>query len=186
MQNNLYGSKKFKKMPLIFSIAFLALSFFAFFFLYKEINNNKKISEKAQTEWQAEASRRDGIKLLERSVKDISKERTLLESHFAESSDIVPFLDTIERLAFSARAKSEVISVDILKDNTVGLLIGLKASGSFETIYKFLTLLENSPYELEFVSMNMQNLNTQIVSDKKIVSRQWEVLFKIKLLSFIQ
>ncbi len=185
MQNNLYSSQKFKKMPLFFSIMFLAFACFAFFFLYKEINDNKKISEKKQIEWQSEADRRDEIKLLEGSIKDISKEKTLLESHFAQSSDVVPFLSTIEQLALSIRAKIEVVSVDILKDNT-GLLVGLKASGSFETIYKFLTLLENSPYELEFVSMDMQNLSTQTVSNKKVVNRQWEAFFKVKLLSFIQ
>lgn len=174
MQNNLHHSQKFKKMPLIFSIIFLAFSCFAFFFLYKEINNNKKISEKTQIEWQNETSRREDIRSLERSIKSISKEKTLLESHFAQSSNIVPFLDTIEKLALSSKNKSEVVSVDILQDGS-GLLIGLRASGSFEAIYKFLTLLENSPYELEFISVDMQRLSLQA---------GWEVVFKIKLLSF--
>jgi len=121
MQNNSHHSQKFKKMPLILSIIFLAFSCFAFFFLYKEINNNKKIAQETQTKWQDEANRREGIRSLERLVKSIIKEKDLLESHFAQSSNIVPFLDTIEKLAFSSKAKSEVVSVDILQDGS-GLL----------------------------------------------------------------
>lgn len=176
MQNDSHHSQKFKKTPLILSIMFLAFSCFAFFFLYKEINNNKKIAQETQTKWQDEANRRDGIRSLERLVKSITKEKDLLESHFAQSSNIVPFLDTIEKLAVSSKTKSEVVSVDISQDGS-GLLVGLKASGNFEAIYKFLTLLENSPYELEFISVNIQKLSAQA---------GWEATFKIKLLSFIQ
>ncbi|MFA5778057.1 MAG: hypothetical protein WC870_01010 [Candidatus Paceibacterota bacterium] len=184
MKSNPYNSPNFKKKPLIISIVFLLFSCLAFFFLYKEINNNKKIEELAQTEWQNEANRREGIKLLDRSIKTISEERASLESHFAQSSDVVPFLDTLEKLAFSVGAKHEVVSVDISEDKT-GLSVGLKASGSFEVIYKFLTLLENSPYELEFTSVDIQKLETQTISAKKVVVPQWGAVFKIKLLSFV-
>jgi len=176
MENNPRQSQKFKKTPMILAIMFLVFSCFAFFFLYKEINKNKKIAQETQAKWQNEASRREEIRSLERLIKSINKEKDLVESHFAQSSNIVPFLDTIEKLAVSSKAKSEVVSVDILQDGS-GLSVGLKTSGSFEAIYKFLTLLENSSYELEFVSVNIQKLSTQA---------GWEATFKIKLLSFIQ
>ena len=171
MQNNFL---KFKKIPIAFSLALLALSFFVFFFLYKEINSNQKILQEGEVKWQNEAYRRDGVKNLESLIKEMGQEIVLLESHFAQSSDIVPFFNTIERLASLSQIKTEVFSVDVSKDNKE-ILIGLKTSGTFEEIYKFLMLLENAPYELEFVSMDIKNLNKQ----------EWEAFFKIKLLSFI-
>ena len=42
--------------------------------------------------------------------------------------------------------------------------MAIKASGSFEALYKFLTLLENSPYELDFISMDIQKLGGEIVA----------------------
>jgi uncharacterized protein YkvS len=175
MQNNPHNFKKFKKMPFLFSILLLIFSCTVFFFLYKQINDNKKIAEKEQIEWQNETDRRNEIKSLERLIKEIDQERVLVESHFAQSSNIVPFLDTIEGLASKVNAISEVVSVDIIED-TSQLLVVIKTLGSFESIYKFLKLLENSPYEIEFASVDIQKSNTQT----------WEAIFKIKLLSFVQ
>jgi len=185
MQDSPHSFQKFKKVPLLLSVIFLAFSSTVFVFLYKGAKSNQMISEKMQTEWQTEATRREGIKSLDHSIKAIEGERALLESHFTQSSNVVPFLDTIEKLALEVQAESEVVSVDIPKEENK-LLVAIKASGSFEALYKFLTLLENSPYELDFISMDIQKLGGEIVSDKIRLFSQWSAIFRIKLLSFIQ
>jgi len=178
MQNN------FKKTPLFLSILLLIFFCVAFFFLNRLINNQVATSDKILSEWQKEASRREEIKSLNRSIQTIENEKSLIETHFAQSSNIVPFLDTIEGLAPKVGAQAEVTSVDIAKDNT-GLMVGIKLSGSFESIYKFLLLLENSPYELEFVSMDIQKTLIKVDPNSKVKTFPWEAVFKIKLLSFI-
>lgn len=187
MLNNPSHPKNFKKISLILSALFLIFSCFVFFFLYKKINGNRKTEELAETKWRTETIRRENIKSLERSITSISKEKNLLELHFIQSSDVVPFLDIIEHLAIESKVKSEIVSVDFSKDS-LGLLVELKTAGNFESIYKFLTLLENSPYELEFISVNMQNSSIQTVFGfgKKVTVPRWEAILKIKLLSFIQ
>lgn len=181
IQNNF---KKFKKAPLIISTILLMFSCFLFFSLYKQTQDNNRAWAQSEMEWQNEANRRNEIKSLDRSLKVIEQERTLLDTHFAKSSDVVPFLDTIEKLASEAGVKAEVVLVDIPKDDS-GLVVGINATGHFEGLYKFLTLLENSPYELDFISMNMQKLNIEIVSDIKTPDSEWSTTFGIKLLSFI-
>ncbi len=176
--------KKFNKTPLFVSIAFLIFSSSFFVFFYQQISENRKISERTQIEWGTEAIRRDEIRSLERSIREIENERNLLESHFAYSANVVPFLDTIEQLAVEAKAKPEITSVDILKDQKK-LSVVVKASGSFESIYKFLTLLENSTYEIEFVSVGLQRLNRQIIPGAGPLP-EWEAIFKVQLISFIQ
>lgn len=176
---------KFSKMPLFLSILFLGISLFFFLYLFRKTNENNQKLQIAENEWQREILRRDEIKMLDRSVKIIEGERAQLETHFAQSSDVVPFLDSIERLAVSAGTKAEVVSVNILGDHT-GLLVGMKASGNFESLYKFLTLLENSSYELDFVSMDMSKEVGVDVTDKNVKISKWDVVFKMKLLSFIQ
>lgn len=179
MKNN------FHKIPLFLSVIFFIFSSFAFLYFYREINNNSEKSQLAEIKWQIEMDRRDEIKTLERSVKTIEEERTQLETHFAQSSDIVPFLDTIEGLASKVGAKAEIISVDILEDHT-GLMVGMKATGTFSGLYKFLTLLENSPYELEFMRMDMHKGVGLDVGNKNVPVPKWDVTFKIKLLSFVE
>ena len=184
MQNSPHSFQKFKKVPLLLSVIFLAFSSTVFVFLYKGAKSNQMISEKMQTEWQTEATRREGIKSLDRSIKAIEDKRILLESHFAQSSNVVPFLDTIEELALEAKAKSEVVSVDIPKEEKK-LSVAIKTSGSFEALYRFLTLLENSPYELEFVSVDLQKSSKEVISEEVTASAEWTALFRVKLLSFV-
>ena len=174
----------FQKISLLFSAIFFVLTFFAFLFLYKEINNNNQKAESNMITWNTEASRREEIERLDHSLQEITDSNALLETHFAKSSDIVPFLNTIEKLAPKAGTTIEIDSVNIKGDNT-GLLVGLKVMGRFESIYKFLTLLENSPYEIDFLLMDIHKLSAGVVTDQKVKDLKWEGVFKIQLLSFV-
>lgn len=193
MQNN------FKKIPLILAAMFFIVFSLTFFFLYKEVNSNNEKTEQSIVELENDVNQRSKIETLNHSIEMIRGDKVLVESHFAKSSDIVPFLDALEALAPRAEVKAEVASVDILKDGT-GLLVGIKASGSFENLYKFLMLLENFPYELEFIAIDMQKetLN-DVPSDMEtesgsgvpkeninIQKSKWQAILSVKLLSFVK
>ena len=168
-----------QKKSLILSVIFLIFSCFVFIFLYKDINSKKEMSQLAQEKWQTEAISRENAKSLINSVKIIEPQKALLETHFVQSSNVVPFLDTIEKITKDVGATAEVVSVDVAKDNPA-LIVEMNASGSFETIYKLIMLLENSPYNLEFISVNIKDSDTSVGK-----SSQWTATFQIKLLSFI-
>jgi hypothetical protein len=176
----------FPKTSFLISILSFCVFLFIFIFFYRAINNNQKESEAKELTWQTEALKRNEIMSLNNSIEIIKDERAKLETYFAKSSNIVPFLDTIEGLATKVSAKAEVTSVDVLKDHT-GLMIGLKASGTFNGLYRFLTLLENSPYELEFISVEIHRETAgEVVTGKNAGLPKWNAIFKIKLLSFIE
>ncbi|OGI68839.1 hypothetical protein A3A05_02450 [Candidatus Nomurabacteria bacterium RIFCSPLOWO2_01_FULL_41_12] len=175
----------FSKIPLFLSIIFFLFFCAIFLYFFGAISNHNKESQLKELEWRAETSRREEIKALDLSIKRLEGERVQLETHFAKSSDVVPFLDTIEELAPQVGAEAGVSSVDISEDR-LSLLVGLKASGTFESLYKFLTLLENSPYELEFLSMDIRKGDISNVPDQGQTSSKWGATFKIKLLSFIE
>lgn len=168
-----------QKLFLLSAAAFFILFSYVFYFLYDRIEENNALAEESNIKWQEEASRLEEIKSLDRSLKMTTKEREELEKHFAKSSDLVPFLDTIEGLARKAGAAASTTSVDLSQDD-LSLLVGLKALGSFQAIYKFLTLLENSPYELEFLYASIYRESAQAASPPS----PWEARFVIKLLSF--
>jgi len=172
------------KKPIIISAILLCITLLGFLYFYRGIDSKNKESQQMETAWQTEALRREEIRTLDNSIKAIEPERAALDTHFAQSSDVVPFLDTLEALAPRASVKTEVTSVDIATDHS-GLLVGLKATGSFEGLYKFLNLLENSPYELDFVSMDFQQ--DQINATNKTPQAQnWSMVLNVKLISFVQ
>jgi len=169
-----------QKKSLIFSIIILIISFLVFFYLLKGINDNKDTTEVIQKEWQTEATYRDNIRFIANLVKNIEPQINSLETHFVQSSDVVPFLNTVEKLAKEVNAEAEVVSVNVAKDSPT-LLVEMKAQGSFETIYKLITLLENSPYIIEFTSVDIQDVST--ITNK---NNEWTASLHMKLISFIK
>ncbi|MDQ3076138.1 MAG: hypothetical protein M3Q34_03345 [bacterium] len=160
-------------------ILFLIMAIFILFALFRQISTNKKIANKIEAQWQGEILTQEKIKILEQSINEVSKEMDSFKSHFARSSDIVPFLDTIEQLATSVSAKATINTVDITEDPP-SLLIGVHAVGSFESVYKFMTLLENASYELQIMTFDLKKEGTS--ADSGPVN--WSVTLRIKVVSF--
>jgi hypothetical protein len=176
---------KFPKLAFIFSILFFIATCFGYYFLATKINNNEDEFNAKTISWQMEASRRDGIRALNDSIKAIAEERANLDTHFAASSNVVPFFDSIEALGPKVGVDAQVTSVELpVKDP--GLIVGVSATGSFEGVYKFINLLENFPYELDFVSMDIHTKDTGGVTPKAGTKSQWVATFKVRLLTFIQ
>jgi hypothetical protein len=180
---------KLKKILIIIPIGLFLFFSILFLFLLKETKKNVEISKQAEINIQEETLAREEAKEFNNFFASIEKEKALFETHFVQNSDVVPFLNAIEKIAGSVGVKAEVSLIEVAKDNT-GLILGMKSEGNFEQIYKFLLLLENSPYELEFISVEMhsssigdiENLEENKNETKK---NQWEAIFKIKLLSFV-
>lgn len=181
MRNNF---KKFKKVPLVTSLVFVVLSFSIFVFIYNRIQNDNNKFNQMAAKWQAETSKAQEIRSLNNALKAIEPEKKELDSHFIQSSDVVPFLDTVEKLAPQVGATANVTLVNVSADNT-SLTVGVSADGTFESLHRYLTLLENSPYQLKFNSVAFTN-NTRADTANSNLSSNWSATFKIQLLSFMQ
>lgn len=175
----------YQKKLLIVSGLFVVMSVGIFLFLYLTIKKNDAIAKEAGKNWQLAVEKREKLSSLDSLVRNIEGEKVALETHFAHSSDIVPFLDTMDSIGTQAKVNSSVSSVDVLADKS-GLVAHIKASGSFEAIYSFLVLLENSPYELEFSSVN---LHREDAGDPTAALANahptWNIDFQVKLISFV-
>ena len=178
------------KKYLVLSFIFLLFSSLFFLFLFKGIKDNNKIVKQADLDWTIESKRQTDLETLDSSLKALADGKVLFDSHFANNSEAVPFLDKLEQLADKVSAIAEVFSVEQKTDTTEGakpnLIVGLKVAGSFEAIYKFITLLENAPYELEIMSMSMDKVEGESQTvDGEIQPSKWSSSLKVKLISFI-
>lgn len=138
----------------------------------------------AEIELQREISKREEIKRMNNYLQSIEKEKAAFETHFITRTDIVPFLDSLESLAGKVGTKATVSSIKISEDGA-GLLVSLRDTGDFSKVYKFLTLLENSPYQLEFVSVDLHRTGDQSNVPQKERLGRWEMVLQLKLISFI-
>lgn len=165
----------FPKIPLIFAVAIFLLFSGSFYLLYNKITDNNVLAEENTIKHLEQIRKVEEIQMLNRGIKAVETEAALVDTHFGKNADLVPFLDTMENLGTLAGAKAETTSVEVIADGSA-VMLGMKAEGSFESLYKYLTLLENSPYRLEFVSVNFA----------KMEKGAWEAEFMIKLISFIK
>jgi Tfp pilus assembly protein PilN len=178
MQNNFPKTNFFAALLMLFVLAGF------FFYVYRSININNEEARLIEENLQNEISKREEMRTLDNSIKAIQPELQALEKHYVSASDIVSLLETLETLASKVDNQAEVTSVDVLKDNT-GLLVNMKTSGSFQNIYKFLTLLENSNYELEILAMDIRKSSSFYFENKDIQIPDWNANFRIKILSFL-
>ena len=153
------------KKLLIISLVIFLFSIFIFYFLYKNIEIKKHSNLELKEEWVKEETRRENAKSLANILLSVKEEKAILENHFVYKSDLVPFLDTLERLASISGNKREITSVEVAKDNT-GLLVNIGVTGSFESLYEYVLLLENAPYEMEFLSADIKNTSSQFELNK--------------------
>lgn len=175
----------FPKITLPFSILFFISSCLVFSFMHKQIGKNNSLAEENNTVWQNEMTRRSILSSMDHSLKIIAPEIAQLETHFAESSDVVPFLNSIENIAQKVGVQAEVLSVDVPANDKV-LSVVMNASGHFEEVYKFLTLLENSPYQLEFTLVDVRRSGEMDTPILKGAKTEWNASIKMNLLSFIK
>lgn len=173
----------FPKIPFFLSLILCSVSIFIFFSLYNKINNDNVESNKIFTTWQKEYKKKEDIDLLNSFLENTTEERVLLNSHFAQASNAVSFLDMMEELGSKVNARAEVLVIDVPEDKAA-LYVSVKVSGTFDSVYKFIKLLENSPYETEIVSLDMSKVVLSGSLNKQ--SFVWSVNLKIKLLSFIK
>jgi hypothetical protein len=69
-----------------------------------------------------------------------------------------------------------------VSEDKASLVVGIKTEATWSSLYRFLSLLENSTYELEFVSLNLHKTKSL---DEGVEDTEWEGSFTIKLLSFV-
>jgi hypothetical protein len=170
---------KLPKIRILLAVGLFVFSLVLFAFLNTYVNEKNTIANSLEEKWQVEELRRENIKNLEHFLEEKSGDISLLDVHFVASGDVVTFLDLVENLGKQVSSKSEVTLIDIPKDNS-GLLVEVRSEGSFDSIYKFLRLLENAPYELEIVSLEMSTSSGEEESYPV-----WDSTFRIKLISFI-
>lgn len=177
--------KKVYIKNLIFSGLAVVIFCISFFFLYRQISLNNKSFTDSSVAFNLEEQRREEIQSLNKVLSQIQNETLLLDSHFLRSEDIAPFLDALEKSATLVGASAEVVSVDSQDPKNKGISIGVKTTGSFESIYKFLLLLENSKYELSVVSTKIIRESAGSESESNNTPK-WRADFTIKIISFLE
>jgi Tfp pilus assembly protein PilN len=180
--------KKSYKIIIQLTIAsfFTVLSVLAFLYIFNSLQIKNKNFVNFLKETEELEQKREKIKTLNNSVEEVFLQKEELDKYFAKKSDVVPFLDTLQSLSVQAGAPAEFSYLDLSTDGK-GLEVQIKSEGTFSAIYKFLSILENSPYLFEFTDMNLQRKESLNEEGEliKIQNPLWILSLRMTLVSFI-
>ena len=97
------------------------------------------------------------IGVIKQSLSDTDARRAKLDSYFVDPNNVVPFLETIEGYGKTAGVSTTFSEVQ-LADKPTHLTVTVDANGSFTNIYRFVSMLEAAPYEIQVTESDIQTV----------------------------
>jgi len=173
------------EIVLILSLNILAVAIW--FFVYIQITENSTaivINKKNLTFIEQELINNIALKSI--ILDDKTKEdREKINSFFVKSDEeTVDFLENVEALANSLNLEINIVSVNVLDidENNQILDLNLKITGSFNSVYDFISLIDSLPYEL---SLDKFNMNSSVnVNEAGVENFEWSGNLSLALLSY--
>lgn len=158
----------FKNARLILVASFLLFIAFgvAYGYIYFTIQNISYKTQGLAEEVSMLSAQEATVGVLKSSLASTKEKQTTIHSFFVDSTNIVPFLETIEGYGTNANVSVKFVNVAI-NPSPASLNVSLTAVGSFPALYHFLALLEAAPYELGINTATIQSVPSTQVATKK-------------------
>ena len=119
------------------------------------------------------------LKVLENFLSDTGPQREVIASGFVSESELIDFIEDLEGSGRDVGAEVKVESATFSSSGQGSVpSFRLQASGSFDSIFKLMLVLENLPYEIDFEDLSLTKSSTE----GKV--SLWNGVFIIKLLSY--
>jgi hypothetical protein len=119
------------------------------------------------------------LKVLENFLLDTASQREEIASGFIGEGELINFIEDLEDAGNEWGAQVRVESAAFSDGGEAGSVpsFRLQASGSFQSLFRLMRVLENMPYEIDFQDLSL----TKSSGDGK---DSWTGVFIIKLLSY--
>lgn len=89
------------------------------------------------------------------AIEALESDEAMLRSYFVEETDIVPFLEELERTGGTLESKVEVVSVTPATDPGGRLVLALRIEGSFASVMRTLGTIEYGPRDIRIQSVTL-------------------------------
>lgn len=178
-----FRTKKEKILITCVSLCFLGL-FMLYSYVFIDIKSKNEHTALLSEEIATMTREQDEIDNLKKTVAFTETKRSDLSTHFVDGSNPAPFLDAIENLGVSSDTVVVITSVEQPKQsNTLG--VSFLATGSFDSIYRLIRLLENLPYKIKIEKVFLSKKSSPQVDAKIPVRQEWTANITFTLISFI-
>jgi len=151
-----------------FIVALLAALIGIGFFVYLYISIDGMMTEASYLRGDRTAAdtKSSTISGAEKMLVDTAAKRKTLDSYFVPVDGSVDFIDYLESLGKKANTTFSIQNIDVIPgpatDFKDTLSIELRIAGSWQGILQTLALLEEAPYQITLISLNMNRFDTTV------------------------
>ncbi len=119
------------------------------------------------------------INVIEGFLEKTASDRIIISQGFIGNDDLLRFIEDIEKVGNESGIEVNVESASLAAGNSkLGPSFRLRAQGNFSQVFKYMLLLENTPYEISFEDISF----TSSAGEKG--KKNWLGTFVIRLLSY--
>ena len=135
------------------AVALVSVAAYAYLFVtLRDINaRNAELTRESET-LVAEQSQAAAIR---DTLAKTDASRATISSYFIDADNVVPLLETVEGYGTRAAVTTKFSNV-LLQPKPRAVTVTVDAIGSFTNVYRFVSMLEAAPYELQITSAQVQ------------------------------
>ncbi|GEM_PF-1753551 len=159
------------------------VAIFGYGFMFYKISTEKSRTAETLSLLKSEVKKESTLRFLAETLDKTTIERGKIDRYFVDIKGSAVFLERLQFFGKQAGVSVRLENVDI-EDKTV-LRVNLATNGGFGETYKFLELLENTPYAIEVKSININKVRVSLDDKKNTSPNNWSGVFTIRLLSFV-
>ncbi len=143
-------------LSIVYSVLCVGLYIYLY---YSLVSYDESVVTDSSTVYSVE-SEKDSIQKIQRLVATTTPDRAYLDSLFVPSDGTANFIQNLENLADDAGV-SHTLSVNSTEDGTLNssgrdyLVFSLGISGSWQSVYRFVSILENLPYKISISTIHL-------------------------------
>jgi len=179
-----------KKTSLILGVSILMVLLVVGVYLYflRVIRNKTEHSSSVANTLASQKIEKESVDALVKKFEEIENTRIKVNSYFVDPSKIEVFVEYLENLGTTNGVTLSVEKVEVAKDKSNNILVGVKILGTFANVMKTIGLIENAPYQIHITS-SFINKNIEAPGDansKPVVSsgQDWQADVSFSILSF--
>jgi len=167
------------------------IALIAYIVLFIQIKEKNEIVSALTNEAESIVQKETKLRSVKNLVRDIERERNIIDSYFITDDNIVDFIEIIENLGKKNGLSIEITSVkvdnidsDIEKKIKMGelLRVNFKTKGHFSELFQLLSVLENLPFKIDLLNIDFSKSAGVLNRDKNI--NLWSGFFSITVIKF--
>lgn len=167
-----------------FVFLIIVLIIFVVYPLFKEIKSNSQALFVEKNKIIHLKKEREKLKEISDIYKAFQEDLNKIEASFVDSEFPVELINFLEKNGDASQVKLEILSVtkqSEKEDPWPSLLVQLSVTGEFVNFLKFLTKLENSPYLIEVLDLNIMKSVERETEPGKIALPQIKTILSLKV-----